>query len=98
MSERAVRALEVYGSHRWSATTRLCACGEVFPATLQGNADHKLHRMEKVLEAVDAMPTFCDQCAGPYTEMPWLMEQYGGHWDTCPNRAKAILPEGNFEE
>lgn len=26
---------------------------------------------------------FCDQCAGPYGG--WL-KQYGGHWDTCPNR------------
>lgn len=27
---------------------------------------------------------FCDQCKGPYAG--WLKEQYGGHWDTCPNR------------
>lgn len=26
---------------------------------------------------------FCDQCGGPYEG--WL-EQYNGHWDTCPNR------------
>lgn len=29
---------------------------------------------------------FCDGCCGPYSDMPWLMEAYGGHWDTCPNR------------
>jgi hypothetical protein len=32
---------------------------------------------------------FCPDCAGPYEG--WLMEQYGGHWDTCPRRAKALL-------
>jgi hypothetical protein len=26
---------------------------------------------------------WCDSCGGPYDG--WL-EQYGGHWDTCPNR------------
>lgn len=33
---------------------------------------------------------FCNMCAGPYDH---LLAQYGGHWDTCPNRATAILPE-----
>lgn len=34
------------------------------------------------------MSEFCDQCNGPYTKSEWLMEQYDGHWDTCPNRSK----------
>lgn len=34
---------------------------------------------------------FCDECQGPYIE---LMEQYGGHWDTCPNRHAFEAPEG----
>lgn len=29
---------------------------------------------------------FCDQCAGPYTVEQGGDPQYGGHWDTCPNR------------
>ncbi len=29
---------------------------------------------------------FCTECEGPYTSSDWLMSQYGGHWDTCPNR------------
>lgn len=37
---------------------------------------------------------FCDQCAGPYNG--WLMEQYGGHWDTCPNRHN--IKENNMTE
>lgn len=36
--------------------------------------------------------TFCDKCSGPFTD-DWHMQDYGGHWDTCPNRAHAILPE-----
>lgn len=91
---RIKRALDVYASHRWNATTRLCACGDFFEATLAGHAAHKEHRMGEVLKAADeAAEIFCDQCAGPYTDTPWLMEQYGGHWDTCPNRAKALPPE-----
>jgi len=93
MKAKVQRALEVYSSHRWNASTRLCACGQVFPATLAGNEAHKEHRMLEVIKSVSELPDdlFCDQCAGPYEG--WLMEQYGGHWDTCPNRAKAILPE-----
>lgn len=34
---------------------------------------------------------FCDQCGGPYTG--WL-EQYGGHWDTCPNRPMTRTEQG----
>jgi hypothetical protein len=30
---------------------------------------------------------FCSECAGPYEG--WLEGQYGGHWDTCPNRIAA---------
>ena len=33
---------------------------------------------------------FCTQCSGPYGG--WLMEQYGGHWDTCANRPKGGRP------
>jgi hypothetical protein len=91
-SPKVERALAVYAAHRWSATTRLCACGETFEATLTGHAEHKAHRMEKVLEAADAVEPFCDECNGPYDG--WLLEQYGGHWDTCPNRAKALPPVG----
>lgn len=101
MSERVKRALEVYAAHRWNATTQLCACGEFFEATLKGVKLHKAHRMEKALEATDELLpliesgadglTFCDQCAGPYEG--WLMDVYGGHWDTCPNRAKALPPK-----
>lgn len=101
MKQRIERALSVYAAHRWNATTRLCACGEFFEATLEGHAAHKEHRMQEVLKASDEVVgvVFCDQCAGPYTDVPWLMEQYGGHWDTCPNRAKAILPpEDGFGE
>lgn len=29
---------------------------------------------------------YCSECEGPYLNTPWLMEQYDGHWDTCPNR------------
>lgn len=29
---------------------------------------------------------FCDACGGPYGG--WLLEEYGGHWDTCPNRGQ----------
>lgn len=94
MKAKVQRALEIYSSHRWNATTQLCACGQMFPATLQGHAAHKEHRMLEVIKSVSELPDdlFCDQCAGPYTDLH-LMEQYGGHWDTCPNRAKAILPE-----
>lgn len=101
MKQRVERALSVYAAHRWNPTTRLCGCGEVFEATLEGHAAHKAHRMQAVLEAADAVKdiVFCDQCAGPYTEDLVLMEQYGGHWDTCPNRAKAIMnPEDGFGE
>ena len=31
-------------------------------------------------------PPFCTDCNGPYGD--WLMEQYGGHWDTCAKRPK----------
>lgn len=98
MSKRVEAAVATYALHRWNATAQKCACGEFFPATLQGHADHKRHRMEKVLEASDQAieATFCDQCNGPYLDHH--LEAYGGHWDTCPNRAKAILPEENFEE
>jgi hypothetical protein len=89
------RALDVYSSHRWNATTRLCGCGQFFEATRDGNQAHKEHRMLEVIKAVSELPDdlFCDQCAGPNTENLVLMERYGGHWDTCPNRAKAILPD-----
>lgn len=91
MSDAAVkRALAEYGEHPWNATSRLCKCGEHFPATLVGHRLHDEHRMEATLKAAQE-EVFCDQCAGPYEG--WLMEQYGGHWDTCPNRAKAILPD-----
>lgn len=94
MSTTVQRALAVYSAHRWSATTRLCACGRIFPATFEGNQLHKEHRMEETLKV--ATEVFCDRCAGPYD---YLMEQYGGHWDTCPNRAKALPPVGEtFEE
>lgn len=94
MNARVQRALAVYRSHRWNATTQKCACGDFFEATLEGHKLHKEHRMLEVLKASDNVPDdlFCDQCAGPYTENEWLMEQYGGHWDTCPNRAKALPP------
>ena len=96
MRARVQRALAVYAAHRWNATSRLCACGEFFEATLAGNAAHKEHRMLEVLQAADVVPEdeFCSECAGPYEEN---MDQYGGHWDTCPNRAKAIMPEGDAE-
>lgn len=100
MKQRVERALNVYAAHHWNATSRLCACGEFFEATLEGHALHKAHRMQAVLEAADSVKDviFCDQCAGPYPD-PHLMEMYGGHWDTCPNRAKAIMdPEDGFGE
>lgn len=28
---------------------------------------------------------FCSRCAGPFMH---LMDETGGHWDTCPNRAR----------
>ena len=37
--------------------------------------------------ARDAMP-FCTQCAGPFTSAQGADPQYGGHWDTCPNRPR----------
>lgn len=54
----------------------------------------KIAELELKVAQLEADP-FCDQCSGPHTETPWLMEQYGGHWDTCPNRARALAPEGD---
>lgn len=40
----------------------------------------------------DHVPTqqsiFCTECGGPFTEEQGGDPQYGGHWDTCPNRPK----------
>lgn len=33
---------------------------------------------------------WCTECDGPYTTYTWLMEDHGGHWDTCPNRPKGV--------
>ena len=96
--ERLDLAVMTYAQHRFQAGPQQCACGHPFPATLKGISDHRRHRFAVVLEATDPAEVFCTECAGPYTDMPWLMEQYGGHWDTCPNRAKAILPEEKVEE
>lgn len=56
----------------------------------------RAHRDELITEKASlaqqiAAAEFCDQCAGPY-EQDWLQEQYGGHWDTCPNRHAAPSP------
>jgi hypothetical protein len=44
----------------------------------------------KVTKATREEKPWCDSCSGPFTD-DWLMERYGGHWDTCPRRARAIL-------
>jgi len=53
--------------------------GERIASALERIADV----FEKEYEAAHAQDApFCDQCAGPFKDH----EQYGGHWDTCPNR------------
>jgi hypothetical protein len=61
-------------------------------AEIRAEADERGVSISQVIrEAREAIvesrkPPFCDQCAGPYAD-DWLRE-YGGHWDTCPNRPK----------
>jgi hypothetical protein len=43
-----------------------------------------------VATADERIPPFCEECSGPYSG--WLGDQYGGHWDTCPNRPKGAKP------
>jgi hypothetical protein len=88
-------AMDTYAAHRFQAGPQQCACGQAFPATLTGVTEHRRHRFEVTLEAVDAAEPFCNECNGPYDGpgYEWLMEQYGGHWDTCPHRAKALPPK-----
>jgi hypothetical protein len=38
--------------HQWNATTRLCACGEFFNATLDGNHAHDRHRLVMAYAAI----------------------------------------------
>lgn len=54
--------------------------------------------MTKNNEDQGAGAPFCDQCAGPFLAREsetqrWLEEQYGGHWDTCPNRVRGAYAE-----
>lgn len=39
----------------------------------------------KIIRLLIGREQFCTQCDGPYGG--WLL-QYGGHWDTCPNRVE----------
>ncbi|AWN03422.1 hypothetical protein PBI_COUNT_101 [Microbacterium phage Count] len=51
--------------------------------------DPRMNDLQKVaLKAVaeTIRKDFCNECQGPYSG--WLEEQYGGHWDSCPNRHK----------
>jgi hypothetical protein len=48
----------------------------------------RLRRKVKKLKQKLKDKDFCNECQGPYRNSEWLMRQYGGHWDTCPNRPK----------
>lgn len=56
---------------------------------------------KKLVVAAPLDTLFCEHCAGPYTKNPDLMQNYGGHWDTCPNRTARGRPpqhQKNFSE
>jgi hypothetical protein len=50
MAAEAGRKAEL--EHKWDATTRLCACGSFFNATLDGNHAHDRHRLAMAYEAI----------------------------------------------
>jgi hypothetical protein len=55
----------------------------------QGMVDAALGRLSvSNLEKPEYDERFCDQCSGPFTADQGGDPQYGGHWDTCPNRPK----------
>lgn len=61
--------------------------------TWQAAMDHAAHicrdyryRVDWWLRNEAGGPAFCDQCSGPFPTDSWPGSQYGGHWDTCPNR------------
>lgn len=56
--------------------------------------EHQVNEWFRRQSSVPAEP-FCADCSGPYLTKDsesnrWLEEQYGGHWDTCPNRVESV--------
>lgn len=43
--------LDGFRAHEWNATTRLCACGAFFEASLDGHNLHNRHRIQMALDA-----------------------------------------------